>query len=346
MRIHLASYQSIMLNRGGPTYKLLHTKKALKELGVEVKLFDMWDFNLKLTKDDLVHIFLANISTYSLAVNLKLYGAKYVVNPIIFSNHPAWKIKLYQNLEKPLNKLFIRSISDYKITNLICNNAEKILPNTIDEGNLLVTGMNVKREKIQVIHNGVEERFAEADASLFQKKYGLKDYILYVGHLGAERKNSKNMIKALQQIDHPAVIIADILHNEEGEWCRKEIEKSKNITLIEWLNHDDPLFASAYAACHTFILPTKYETPGRAALEAGLTGANIVITPHGGTKEYFADYAEYPDPNSVISIQKAIEFALNKKKTSKLSDHIMKNFIWSVIAKETLQMYQNVFSTP
>ena len=342
MRIHLASYQSIMLNRGGPTYKLLHTKKALEELGVDVKLFDMWDFNLKLSKDDLVHIFLANISTYSLATNLKLYNAKYVVNPIIFSNHPAWKIKLYQKLEKPINKLFIRSMSDYKITNLICNNAEKILPNTIDEGDLLVKGMNVNRDNMQVIHNGVEARFADASASLFPKKYGLKDFILYVGHLGPDRKNGRNIIKALQQIDHPAVIIADILHNAEGEWCRKEIDKSNNITLIEWLNHDAPLFASAYAACHTFILPTKFETPGRAALEAGLTGANIVITPHGGTKEYFGEFAEYPNPNSVTSIQNAIELALNKKKTLDLSNHIKKNFIWPIIAKETLKMYKNV----
>ena len=342
MRIHLASYQSIMLNRGGPTYKLLHTKKALEEIGVDVKLFDMWDFNLKLTKDDLVHIFLANISTYSLATNLKLYGAKYVVNPIIFSNHPAWKIKLYQNLEKPLNKLFVRSISDYKITNLICNNAEKVLPNTIDEGNLLVSGMNVNKEKMQVIHNGVEKRFADADGSLFQNKYGLKDFILYVGHLGPDRKNGKNIVKALQQIDHPSVIIADILHNEEGEWCRKEIEKSNNIKLIEWMNHDDPLFASAYAACHTFILPTKYETPGRAALEAGLSGANIVITPKGGTKEYFDDMAFYPDPGSVDSIKKSISDALNTTKNSNLRDHILNRFIWSIIAKETVQMYQSV----
>ena len=344
MRIHLASYQSIMLNRGGPTYKLIHTKKALEEMGVDVKLFDMWDFNLKLTKEDLVHIFLANISTYSLATNLKLYGAKYVVNPIIFSNHPIWKIKLYQNLEKPVNKLFIRSISDYKIINSICNNAEKVLPNTIDESNLLAEGMNVNREKMQVIHNGVEKRFAEADASLFQKKYGLKDFILYVGHLGPERKNGKNIIKALQQIDHPAVIIADILHNKEGEWCRTEIEKSKNITLIEWLNHDDPLFASAYAACHTFILPTKYETPGRAALEAGLAGANIVITPNGGTKEYFTDYAEYPNSNSVNSIINSIQISLNKKKTGELKERILKNYIWSVIAIKTLDVYKEIIT--
>ncbi|MCF7859277.1 MAG: glycosyltransferase [Candidatus Cloacimonetes bacterium] len=342
MRIHLASYQSIMLNRGGPTYKILHLKSALEDIGIDVKLFDMWDFNLKLTKDDLIHIFLANISTYALACNLKLYGAKYVVNPIIFSNHPAWKIKLYQNLEKPLNKLFIRSISDYKIINSICINAEIVLPNTIDESNLLAKGMHVKREKMQIIHNGVEKRFAEADASLFKKKYGLKDFILYVGHLGPERKNGKNIIKALQQIDHPTVIIADILHNKEGDWCRKEIERSKNITLIEWLKHDDPLFASAYAACHTFILPTKYETPGRAALEAGLAGANIVITPHGGTKEYFSEFAEYPNPNSVDSIISAIMISLSKKKTKGLRKRIIKNYTWEIIAKQTIDVYKQV----
>jgi len=310
MRIHLASYQSIMLNRGGPTYKLIHTKKALEELGVDVQLFDMWDFNLKLTKKDLVHIFLSNISTYSLAMNLKLYGAKYVVNPIIFSNHPAWKIKMYRALERPLRKIFIRSISDYQITNRICNNAEKVLPNTIDEGKLLIKGMDVDKNKVQVIHNGVEERFANAESSLFQKKYGLKDFILYVGHLGAERKNGLNVIKALRQIDHPAVVIADILHNEEGELCKQEIERSNNIKLIKWLQHDDPLFASAYAAAHTFILPTKYETPGRAALEAGLAGANIVITPKGGTKEYFGNFAEYPDPHSISSIVKSSSVAM------------------------------------
>jgi len=342
MRIFLASYQSIMLNRGGPTFKILHIKKALEELGVDVRLFDMWDFNLKLTKEDLVHIFLANISTYSLASNLKLYGAKYVVNPIIYSNHPAWKLRLYQNLEKPLNRLFIRSISDYKITEFICNNAEKVLPNTIDEGNLLVDGMNVNRDKIQVIHNGVERRFAEADATLFQKKYGLKDFILYVGHLGPVRKNGKNIIKALQLIDHPAVIIADILHNEEGDWCRNAINESDNITLFEWINHNDPLFASAYAACNTFILPTRYETPGRAALEAGLAGAKIVITPNGGTREYFMDFADYVNPYSVKSIKEKIEKSLNKDKNERLKNYIKENYLWDVIAKKTAEIYRKV----
>ncbi|MBL7086563.1 MAG: glycosyltransferase, partial [Candidatus Cloacimonetes bacterium] len=144
------------------------------------------------------------------------------------------------------------------------------------------------------------------------------------------------------KIDHPSVIIADILNDEEGAACKEEIENSKNITHINWLKHDDPMFASAYAACHTFILPTRYETPGRAALEAGLAGANVVITPYGGTKEYFEQFAEYAEPSSINSIIQAMKKSLEKKKNSTLKDHIRKYFLWDKIAKKTLSIYQKV----
>lgn len=97
MRIFLASYQTLMINRGGPTYKILCLKDELKKLGIDVHLFDMWDYDLKFTDEDLVHIFNANIHTYPLALNLQLYGAKYVVNPIFYSNHSAQKNTSVQN---------------------------------------------------------------------------------------------------------------------------------------------------------------------------------------------------------------------------------------------------------
>jgi len=344
MKIYLASYQTLMINRGGPTYKILCLKDTLEKLGVDVCLFNMWDYDLKFTDDDLVHIFNANIHTYPMANNLKLYGAKYVVNPIFYSNHSAQKIHLYRMLEAPFKKIFKRTYSDYFFTKYVCDNAKMVLPNTRDEGNLLCGALGVEREKIQIIHNGVEERFAHADPSIFEKKYGLKDFILYVGHLGAVRKNGPKIIEALQRIDHPSVIIADVLKNEEGDLCREMLSHSKNILHIDWLKHDDPMFASAYAACHTFILPTRYETPGRAALEAGLAGANVVITPYGGTREYFEQYAEYTEPSSVHSIVEVTEKSLEKKKDSVLKDHILKNFLWDKIARQTLQMYKRVLA--
>lgn len=342
MRIFLASYQGIMLNKSGPSYKLIHTKKALQELGVDVDFYDMWNSNLKIEKSDLFHIFNASIATYALAANLKRFGAKYVVNPIFFSNHSASTLRLYQTIEKPVKAILKRTMSDYSFTKYICDEAERVLPNTKSEGMLLADGLNVEKQKIEVIHNGVEERFANSDPELFNKKFGVKDAVLYVGHLGSYRKNGMNIIRALQRIDTPVFMFANVYNNAEGKRCVAEIERSKNINFQNWIEHDDPLLESAYAACDTFVLPTRYETPGRAALEAGLAGAKIVITPYGGTKEYFGDQAEYPDPTSISSIQESIETALNKKKNSELSRHIKENYIWPVIAEKTVEMYKNL----
>lgn len=340
MKIYLATYQAIKLNQGGPTFKVEAMHKALQDIGVDVEIFDGW--NTIPEKGDLVHLFNASVSTYPLAMNLKPYGVKYVVNPIFFSNHNAAKLRLYRTLEKPFKKFFKRSFSDYDFTSAICHEAEFVLPNTIDEGELLINGLDVAREKVKVIHNGVEKRFAKADPTYFYKQFGLKDFVLYVGHLGPIRKNGMNIIKALGNLNHPAVIIADAWQDAAGLACLEEIKKHKNILYLNWVNHEDELLESAYAACHTFILPTRYETPGRAALEAGLAGANIVITPHGGTKDYFKDYALYPDPHDVNSITKEIIKSLDKPKTEDLKNHILRNFIWEVIAKKTVEIYNSV----
>ena len=47
--------------------------------------------------------------------------------------------------------------------------------------------------------------------------------------------------------------------------------------------------ASAYAAARVFALPSWFETPGLAALEAGLAGCAVAITPYGSTRDYFGD---------------------------------------------------------
>lgn len=310
-------------------------------MGMDVKLFNMWE-DIKFTENDLFYIFTANISTYPLTVNLTQKGIKYIVNPIFYSNHNAGKIKLYRDLEKPFRSLFKRSFSDYYITETICRDAEKILPNTEAERDLLHNAFNLKAAKFQVLHNGVEKRFADSDPALFQEKYGLKDFVLYSGHLGPVRKNGLNIIKAMQKVDAPCVIIGDTLVNDEGKKCLAEIEKNSNITYLGWIDHNDPILESAYAACHSYILPTRYETPGRAALEAGLAGANIVITPKGGTKEYFAEHALYPDPLDVNAIAKSIEESLNKKKGTQLKERILKKYIWEVIAAQTKELIEGL----
>jgi glycosyltransferase involved in cell wall biosynthesis len=342
MRIFIYSYPSLQINPGGPTYKTAMLHHHLKEAGIEVYFFDMWDDSITYRQDDIFYIFTANISTWSLAMNLKARGLRYVVNPIFYSNHPPGLIRLYMTLEKPFRMAFRRSYSDYDLTADICRQADMVLPNTAAEARLLQKAFDLEPHKLKVIAKGVEKRFAAANGSLFFDKYQLQDFVLYTGHLGPVRKNGLNIIKAMKDSNADCVIIGDVLNNAEGKACLDLINNSENIHYLGWLAHDDPLLESAYAACHTFILPTRYETPGRAALEAGLAGANIVITPAGGTREYFADLALYPEPREVRSISNAISESLQRPGQTALRERIMKNYIWEKVALETLKVLKKL----
>lgn len=78
---------------------------------------------------------------------------------------------------------------------------------------------------------------------------------------------------------------------------------------VAWLastDHEDPLLASAYAAARVLALPSWFETPGLAALEAVLAGTAVVITPFGSTREYFGDRVLYARPDRLGEIKSAI----------------------------------------
>ena len=234
--------------------------------------------------------------------------------------------------------------TDYNISKKICHWSDAVLPNTDKEKLLIKNGFGIKSNKISIIPNGVEKRFLNADPKKFIKKYAIKDFILNVGHIGIERKNTLSLIKALSKIDHPAVIIGKIYKTSEGLKCINEAKKNKNLIIIDGLDHNSDMLESAYAASKVFVLPAKYETPGIAALEAGLTGSKILITKYGGTKYYFKEFATYVNPYSINNIRSEIEKNLQEPNSNKLSNHIKNNFLWEKVAEKTISIYEKILN--
>ncbi len=341
MKITFATYQSLSLLHGGPRVQILQTKAELEKLGVEVALFQPWESYSK-GSGDLVHLFSANLGTFHLASVLNNFSIPFVASSIFFTQHSASYIRNILAFSRTLKKFKSGLWTNYDYTQQICQWSKAVLPNTIDEGKLIEEGMNVSGKKINVVPNGVEPRFEFGDPSLFKKKYGIENFILNVGHIGPARKNVLQLIRALKLIDHPAVIIGKVSDTPDGKRCIEEARQSKNITIIEGLSNDSEMLASAYAASSVFALPSLFETTGIAALEAALAGSRIVITPHGGTKDYFGTMAEYVEPDSVESIRSGIIRALNAPGTSALQSHVKQEFLWSIVAKKTLAVYQSV----
>lgn len=343
MKVVLASYQAVSLLRGGPNTQIRGTAKFLPEFGVSPQFFDQWT-PLKREDCELVHLFAANIGTYHFAREIAALGIPLVVSPILFSSHSEAFVRNVLSGTRILQKLGPGIWSDYAISADICTWAAKVLPNTEAEADLVAEGLGIGREKLQVIPNGVDGRFREGDPRLFRERYGVERFILNVGHIGPRRKNVRNLIKALAQIDRPAVLIGRVAGGSEGAACLAEAKKHENILVLEGLDNDSEMLASAYAACDVFVLPSLFETPGIAALEAGLAGAKIVITPYGGTREYFRDLAVYVEPDSIDSIRHGILAALEQPSGGKLRERIEREFLWREVARKTARAYEDVLS--
>lgn len=343
MTVFMTTYHAVSILHGGPRTQITETARHLEGLGIGVRFFDPWT-PFRPQRGDLVHLFAANMGTYHIAREIRALGVPLVVSPITYTSHTTAFVRRALAASRLLQKAGPGVWTDYALCADICSWAERVLPNTAEEAQLITGGYGIPSERVRVVPNGVDPRFAAGDPDLFRKTYGLDGFILNVGHIGHTRKNVLTLIRALGAINYPSVIIGRIISGPYGEACVKEAAKHKHIRLIDGLGNDSAMLASAYAACDVFALPSLFETPGIAALEAGLAGAKVVITPHGGTKEYFQDMAVYVDPVDEQAIRAGIERALGEPRGSRLKEHIAGNFLWEHVAAKTAEVYEEVKS--
>jgi glycosyltransferase involved in cell wall biosynthesis len=349
IKVLFDSHSTCIQNFGGQEVQMLQTKNKLEELGVEVKFFDK--FSDKLTEFDIYHLFGSNsIEHLNIVKYVKKIGLPFVLSPVYW-NPSEMALKTSNSYIKGIFNGFHHFIIK-KVGNEILNptgyyfsNADIILPNSNLEALHLKKCFKFNIEKISVVYNGVEERFLNSNGSLFTEKFNFKDFVLFVGRI-EKKKNVLSLIKAMNELPYDLVLIGD--YTADNQYYNVCLEfAGENIHFLGNIEHNSELLQSAYGAAKVFALPSWMETPGISALEAGLAGCRIVITDRGSTKEYFGDMATYCDPDNIISIRSAINEMMNQGDTGnklRLSNHLIKNFSWSSIAKNTLSVYENLLS--
>lgn len=340
MKIIFASYPAVTAMGGGVEVQMRSLARELQKLGIEVEMFDPWrgyDFSSR----PFVHLFAAHIGTYHLGRALHSLGARLIVSPVFFSRHSPAYIAAAVRFSLLLRRL-APLWTDYTFCHDLCHMAVHVAPNTRAEAQLVTEAFGVHPELVTVIPNGVDEKFLAARPDPFVNRYGLKDFILYVGHIGLARKNPLRLLQAMRGIDIPIVLIGTYVDNQYGRACMKAAEAHGKTLVLPPMPPGDELLASAYAACSVFVLPSYYETPGIAALEAGLAGARVCITKHGGTTEYFGELVEYLEPRSEESIRSSIQRALLRPNNDTLREHIRQNYPWSRVARKLAGLYDTL----
>lgn len=341
IRAAFFSYPTAFQSPGGGEVQLLKTKEFLEKTGVEVKLFDPWVD--KLASFDLLHIFGSVKDCLDMIRTAKVLGVKTVLSTICwYSWHSAWGIysspaQRSLSVARHIGKAFFPFIPSLRKS--MMDYSDLLYPNSQSEAEQLKRFFCMPEKRIFVVPNGTDERFVQANAAEFTDRYGLENFILCVGRI-EPRKNQLQMIRALKGTKIPIVFIGDYVHCYRQYYidCRREADS--NVYFLNSLGHESSLLASAYAACNTFLLASWLETPGLAALEAGLAGAKVVITDQGATQEYFSDYATYVKPHDLRGIRAKTLATFEAPKDTRLKDHILHHFMWDHAAERTLKGYR------
>jgi len=345
MKVAFYVYPTAFQSPGGGEILLLKTKEYLEKEGQPVTLLNPWTDKLK--DFDILHTFGSVKDCLPMMKAARLAGIKNVLSTVCwYSWRSAWgthgsaKDRSLAVLRHGA-KVFLPWIPSQRKT--MMEISDMLCPNSEVEAQQLISFFGASRNKISVLPTGVDPVFAQATPELFVKKYNLKDFVLCVGRI-EPRKNQLNMIRALSGQTVKFVLIGDYVPHYKAyyEQCRKEA--GENIVFLGGFEHGSPLLASAYAACNTFLLASWLETPGLAALEAGLAGAKIVITSDGATKEYFKDYASYVLPGDTADIRAKTLQACGGPANPKLKQFVLENYLWQRVAQKTKSVYEAVAS--
>lgn len=322
---------------GGGEIQLLKTKEYIERLGVKV---EMGKIVKNFQKYDLIHFFSLSKDIAQYVTKVKKSNLKIVVSPIYWPMlEYALKgdLRILQRFKIILKHFIDTRLSFFSHAKRILKLADIILPNSYTEAVTLREIFNVN--KFSVVHNAADKRFSKAKPDEFIEKYGIENFILTVGRI-EPRKNQLSLLKAVKNLDISVVLIGEVADLAFFKACKKYF--TKKVIYIPTIPHDSSLLASAYAASKVFVLPSWYETPGLAALEAAMAGTNIVITNRGSTQEYFKNYALYVNPSDINDIRQKIEEAYFSKRNEKLKNFVIKNYTWERAAKETFLAYKKV----
>lgn len=333
MRVLFQTRPDYLSNIAGDTIQLLKTKEYIEKLGVEIEI----SVTPTRVKDfDIVHLFNTTRvkETYEFFINAKKQQKPVAVSTIY------WDFSEFcQNPDSPGN-LYKNWLGSQTMRKSVLRGADMLLPNSHLEAGI-IRQQHGNTAPFHVVPNGVDPIFARGSPDAFYKQHGLKDFILCVGRINP-RKNQLSLIRALKGSGLTLILAGPL---NDGEYLRKCCREYPGLIVLNQLEHHELL--SLYAAAKVHVLPSWFETPGLASLEAGLSGCSIVTTDRGSAIEYFGDLACYCDPGSINSIRSAIAKAcvLPQQMRHALSKRIAENFLWSHVARETLLAYEKILSS-
>lgn len=328
---------------GGGEAQMLALVAALPKLGVDARLWRPWEE--RLGRADCLHLFGSEPEHQRVIDAAHRRGVPVVLSTIAwFDLAAAWREPWPLPRRLAACARFAARAALPRLPSWrrrLYHSADLLLPNSKAEACQLVRYFCVPEHRIHITPNGAERRFAADDPEPFRKLVGCTQFVLYAGRI-EPRKNQLGFLRAMRGLDVPIVILGDAVPGHETYLAACRREAGAAVRFIGRIDRDNPLLASAYAACGCLVLASWYETPGLVALEAGMSGVPLVLPHHGCAREYFGNSAAYVKPNDFGEIRRQVLSALGRNRSPAQARLIEQNYSWEAAAAVTRQAYEKV----
>ncbi len=141
----------------------------------------------------------------------------------------------------------------------------------------------VRKERILILPNGINQNFYKPGKSAFRKHFNIKTGILFLGRLTLV-KNPELLIRTFLKLDPPnSTKLILVGYGEQEETLREKYKDERIIFTGAVLDENNKL--DIMRACKIFVLPSKFEGMSLALLEAMSTGLACVVSDAGSNSE-------------------------------------------------------------
>lgn len=282
---------------------------------------------------------------------------KRIKKPIVWTfhdEHPAIGLMHYQSEFSPLPKEY------KKINNIVIKIKEKAIKYAESDINLIAISKKMqdicaqssitKKISTTLIPNGVDATvFYPYDKQSVRKFYNIpKDAIVFLFsayNIWDKRKGLDRVIAALESLALNNIYLICIGENEG----KPAPETSFRIIQTGRIDNQDYI-AEFYSASDFFIQASYEESFGQTILEAMACGTPVVSTCCGISPDLIFDFngiiCKGYDPKEIADgIKQALEYQHNQGySVSIIRDYIVNNYSYDIIAKQYIDLYNNILN--
>jgi glycosyltransferase involved in cell wall biosynthesis len=347
----LVTRSNIHGRAGGDFTQLLFTKSALEAQGVIVDIAPTLDPDPR--GYDLAHVFgvydpedaqrqIAACKRAKVPIALtplwwdlyEYYGRARACDNILAGRIGAIEARLKRLRDVNTDRLLRRNERrKYKVRlelqTALMREVDVLLPNSVVEGYILRKTLRLQDQPMMVVHQAV-------DVWGDRNSAGSRRGVLCAARIESN-KNQAMMLYALRELGLEITLVGACYEPQYLKLCQRFMSSLHRWTGM--IERAEVLRLMNTAAVH--ILPSWFEFPGIASLEAAAMGAHVIVGCKGTEHEYFGARVQYVDPESPTEIRAAVERALSlpSRTAGDALDRRLAEFTVGSVGSRTLEGY-------